>query len=41
MSSVHENLVSTKQPPSSPVQQFYRRQLPQECISFCSDEGTA
>jgi len=40
MSSVHENAVNTKQP-SSPVQQFYRRPLPQECISFCSDEGKA
>jgi len=26
-------------PPPSPVQQFYRRALPAECISFCSDEG--
>jgi len=37
MSSVLENYIK---PPSSPLQQFYRRQLPQECISFCSDEGS-
>jgi len=39
MSSVHENTASTKPQPSSPVQQFYRRPLPSECIPFCSDEG--
>ena len=38
MSSVHDNSVNMK-PPTSPVQQFYRRPLPRECISFCSDEG--
>ena len=36
--SLADNSVKAKVPSSSGVQ-FYRRPLPQECISFCSDEG--